>query len=125
MSEWGITKLLLAVLIAASLAACSTAAPTATPIPTRTYPPVEPVYIIGRVYPFALLSHCGVSKSFPALFNGAAWTTSDSTDGLAFNIDVGTMELTSEDQAIYRSERGSVLHLTRLPGPVTSLRPCF
>jgi hypothetical protein len=126
MGEEGPVKAVCLALCAVILAACTAAAPDVTPAPLAThYPPDQPVYIVGKVYPIAVYMHCGISERFPWYFDGAGWTTNDSTAGMDGVIDVGKVEVTSENAAIYRSNKGPVLHLKRIPGPVTSQPVCF
>ena len=94
--------------------------------------PTPAVWEVGVIYPFSVGIHCGISESFPLLFDGSAWVPNSGVGPGGelpspipnnANSDSGTLELKSEDRAVYRSRLGPVIELRRLSA-MPSLRPC-
>ncbi|MCH7656168.1 MAG: hypothetical protein IIC95_09350 [Chloroflexi bacterium] len=110
-----------------------TAVPTPTPSPQPTAdegassgPPKGSGAEVGTAYPFSLMVHCGVRNAY---FNGrwwmanpilginppADWGTGDSN---------GTMELVSENGAVFTGRGGRVVELIPWPSEI-EMSPCF
>jgi hypothetical protein len=83
---------------------------------------------IGRTYPLAVMTHCGLS---PVWVNGEMWqfdvarpgTARDAT-GFEEPWDLGTVRLLDGDRAVFRRSDGAAFGLTRHPRPWPSLMPC-
>ena len=113
--------------------------PTPTPSPRTTLgcsgreegPPCGPGVEIGKTYPYALYTHCGVRAAF---LDGRRWVAdpvlSDSGNvnpplGWGNPMDHGNMELVTHDLAQFTSASGSVAEFRPLPdGEEYPWRPC-
>jgi hypothetical protein len=84
---------------------------TATSCSEREEKPRCPGAEIGKAYPFALYTHCGIRS---ADFDGRRWIadpilgSANPPPGWGNPADKGSMELVSEDRARFTSTRGLV-----------------
>ena len=119
------------------------ATPTPTAVPTATPPPQPPVAggassgppkgpgaEIGTGYPFSLMVHCGVRNAY---FNGRWWMANPiltDADGVNPPADWGTgdsngtMELVSENGAVFTGRSGRVVEFIPWPSEI-EIPPCF
>ena len=118
-----LTLLVVSVVVVAGCAGepTSTTVPTSTPttIPTPT-PTSRPLpenakAEIGVRYLFSIYTHCGVSK---VSFDGRDWVPDPPLESLRSwddPFESGTMELESEDLAMFRTHSGEVVHFRPPP----------
>lgn len=124
----------LVVVLLLALAACTQASPAPMPTPTPTIPgdpvvtctarpqgpPCGPGAELGKLYPFALYTHCGVRSAY---FDGRRWIAdpvlSDESGnpppGWGNPSERGTMVLVKEDLARFTSTSGNTAEFRPLP----------
>ena len=120
-------RLVHAIVLGFVLASCTSAShpesargPRPSPNPVRGVNTSREGLEIGVPYRIELHTHCGID--FWTRFDGSFWdavhhnnNTGNPPRGLGNPVDVGTMMLTSEDEAEYRSAAGRIFLFRRGP----------